>query len=49
MDLETELSEGWGALGRAAATGFGAMLADKATQRMGMDEEEEEDTLSAKE
>tara|TARA_B100002019_G_scaffold293387_1_gene320652 strand:- start:1035 stop:2825 length:1791 start_codon:yes stop_codon:yes gene_type:complete len=49
MDLETELSEGWGALGRAAATGFGAMLADKATRRMGMDEEEEEGTLSAEE
>ena len=41
IDLETELSEGWGALGRAAATGFGAMVADKATRRMGMDEEEE--------
>jgi len=47
IDLETELSEGWGALGRAAATGFGAMVADKATRRMGMDEEEEEGTLSA--
>ena len=46
MDLETELSENLGALGRAAATGFGAMVADKATRRMGMDEEEQEEKLT---
>ena len=46
MDLETELAENLGALGRAAATGFGAMVADKATRRMGMDEEEEEEKLT---
>lgn len=42
LDLETELAEGWGTLGKAAAAGFGAMVADKATRKLGMDEADEE-------